>query len=174
MATSAASTSRSSGAATSAAATSATATSSAIGDHRIATTRRRGELGTPVASSATTSSAIGDPPHRPHQAPGRAGQRRAEPATPAPPPPSAAAERPLLVQQLLNPAQCAAQGLRVGAEAVQRQRGLELDSDGIRYHLQRFRCVSLHSAALQRVPGTVYQPKCSGFRNWSIVERILS
>jgi hypothetical protein len=45
-------------------------------------------------------------------------------------------------------AQCAAQGLRVGARTAQRQRGFELGSDGIRYGLERFRCVSLHSAAL--------------------------
>ena len=39
----------------------------------------------------------------------------------------------LLVQQLLDPAQRAAQGLRIGPGAAQRQRGLELGSDGIRY-----------------------------------------
>ena len=81
--------------------------------------------------------------------------------------------RRLLVEQLLGPAQRAAQGLGIGAGAAQRQRGLEFDSDGIRYHLQRFRCVSLHSAALHCVPGTIYQPKCAGFRNWSTVKRIL-
>jgi hypothetical protein len=57
--------------------------------------------------------------------------------------------RLLLVEQLLDPAQRAAQRLRVGAGLPQRQRGLELRSDGIRYGLQRFRCISLHSAALQ-------------------------
>jgi hypothetical protein len=55
---------------------------------------------------------------------------------------------PLLVQQFLDPAQRAAQGLRIGACPAQGQGGLEFGSDGIRYHLQRFRCVSLHSAAL--------------------------
>jgi hypothetical protein len=39
--------------------------------------------------------------------------------------------------------------LRVRPGTAQRQRGLELGSDGIRYHLQRFRCVSLHSATLR-------------------------
>jgi hypothetical protein len=81
-----------------------------------------------------------------------------------------AAERPLLVQHLFDPAQ----GLRIGAGPAQRQRGLELGSDVIRYDLQRFRYVSLHSAALHCVPGTIYQPKRSGFPNWSIVKRILS
>jgi len=76
--------------------------------------------------------------------------------------------------QLLDPAQRAAQGLRVGPGSAQRQHVLELGSDGIRYGLQRFRCISLHLAALHCVPGTVYQPKCSGFRNWSIVKRMLS
>jgi len=59
-----------------------------------------------------------------------------------------AVDRRLLVQQLLDPAQRAAQGLGVGARAAQRKHGFELGSDGIRYHLQRFRCISLHSAAL--------------------------
>ena len=84
-----------------------------------------------------------------------------------------AAERPLLVQHLFDPAQRSAQGLRIGAGPAQRQRGLELGSDGIRYGLQRRRCVSLHSAALHCVPGTIYQPKCTRFRNWSTVKRIL-
>jgi len=57
---------------------------------------------------------------------------------------------------------------------VQSQRRLELGSDGIRYHLQRFRCISLRSAAVDSVPDAVYQPKCAGFRNWSIVKRMLS
>jgi hypothetical protein len=81
--------------------------------------------------------------------------------------------RLLLVEQLLDPAQCAAQCLRIGPGPAQLERGFELGSDGIRYGLQRFRCISLHSAALHCVPGTVYQPKCAGFRNWSIVKRIL-
>jgi hypothetical protein len=54
----------------------------------------------------------------------------------------------LLVQQVLDSAQRAAQGLRICSGAVEREHGFELDSDGIRYGLQRFRCVSLHSAAL--------------------------
>jgi hypothetical protein len=62
---------------------------------------------------------------------------------------SARAKGLLLIQQFLDPAQCAAQGLRVRPGAAQHQRGLELGSDGIRYGLQRFRCVSLHSAALR-------------------------
>jgi hypothetical protein len=61
------------------------------------------------------------------------------------------AERPLLVQHLFDPAQRSAQGLRIRARAAQRQRGLELSCDGISYYLQRFRCVSLHSAALHCV-----------------------
>jgi hypothetical protein len=55
----------------------------------------------------------------------------------------------LRVQELLDPAQRSSQGLRIGACPAQGQRGLELGSNGIRYGLQRFRCVSLHSAALQ-------------------------
>ena len=78
------------------------------------------------------------------------------------------------VQQLLDPAQRAAQGLRIGTRLAQCQRGLKLGSDGIRYALQRFRCISLHSAALHCVPGTIYQPKCTRFRNWSTIKRILS
>ena len=92
------------------------------------------------------------------------------------PAPAAASPVPsglLLVQQLLDPAQRSAQGLGVGARTAQRQRGLKLGSDGIRYGLQRFRCISLHSAALHCVPGTIYQSKCAGFRNWSAVKRIL-
>ncbi|HEX2689177.1 MAG TPA: hypothetical protein VHN14_21290 [Kofleriaceae bacterium] len=54
----------------------------------------------------------------------------------------------LLVQQLLDPAQRATQGLRIGPGAAQRQCRLERLSDGIRYGLQRFRCISLRSAAL--------------------------
>jgi hypothetical protein len=65
-------------------------------------------------------------------------------------PAGALAATALLVQQLLDPAERAAQGLRVRPGAAQRQRGLELGSDGIRYGLQRFRCISLRSAALQR------------------------
>jgi hypothetical protein len=84
----------------------------------------------------------------------------------------APAEGQLLVQQFLDPAQCAAQGLRIGPGPAQRQHGLERRSDGIRYYLQRFRCISLHSAALHCVPGTVDQPKCSRLRHWSVVERI--
>jgi hypothetical protein len=53
-----------------------------------------------------------------------------------------------LVQRFLDPAQRAAQGLGVSAGPAQGQRVLEFGSDGIRYGLQRFRCVSLHSAAL--------------------------
>ena len=84
-----------------------------------------------------------------------------------------AADRRLLVQQLLDPAQRAAQGLGVGAGAAQRKHDFELGNDGIRYGLQRFRCISLRSAMLHCVPGTIYQPKCTRFRNWSIVKRIL-
>jgi hypothetical protein len=65
------------------------------------------------------------------------------------PPLGVGQSRRLLVEQLLDPAQRAVQDLRRGAGAAQRQRGLELGSNGIRYGLQRFRCVSLHSAALQ-------------------------
>ena len=54
----------------------------------------------------------------------------------------------LLVQQLLDPAQRAAKGLGISASTAQRQHGLELRSDGIRYGLQRFRVVSLRFAAL--------------------------
>jgi hypothetical protein len=79
----------------------------------------------------------------------------------------------LLVQQLLDPAQRTAQGLCIGAGPAHLEHGFELGSDGIRYGLQRFRSVSLHSAALHCVPGTIYQPKCTGFRNWSTVKRIL-
>jgi hypothetical protein len=86
----------------------------------------------------------------------------------------ARAEGRLLVQSLLDPAQGAAQGLRIGTGAAHLEHGFELGSDGIRYGLQRFRCISLRSAALQCVSGTVYQPKYAGFRNWSIVKRILS
>jgi hypothetical protein len=84
-----------------------------------------------------------------------------------------AADRRLLVQQLLDPAQRAAQGLRIGPGPAHLKRRFKLGSDGIRYHLQRFGCISLRSAALHCVPGTLYQPKCSGFRNWSTVKRIL-
>jgi hypothetical protein len=63
--------------------------------------------------------------------------------------------RRLLVQQLLDPAQRAAQGLRVGAGAAQRQRGLELGNDGIRYGLQRFGCISLRSTVVP-VPSTAH------------------
>jgi hypothetical protein len=73
------------------------------------------------------------------------------PATLAATPTSATHRDLLLVQQLLDPAQRAAQGLRIGPQAAQGQRGYELGSDGIRYGLQRFRCVSLHSAALHCV-----------------------
>jgi hypothetical protein len=66
-----------------------------------------------------------------------------------------AAERLLLVQQLLDSAQRAAQRLRIGAGATQRQRRLELGSDGIHYGLQRFRCISLHSAALHCARRTI-------------------
>jgi hypothetical protein len=52
------------------------------------------------------------------------------------------------------PAQRAASGLRGGPGPAQRQRGLELGSDGIRYGLQRFRCISLHSAALDTLSTT--------------------
>jgi hypothetical protein len=55
----------------------------------------------------------------------------------------------LLVQQLLDPAQRAAQSLRIGSGPAQGQRGLKLGSDGIRDGLQRFRCISLRSAVLQ-------------------------
>ena len=64
--------------------------------------------------------------------------------------------------------------LRVGTGAAHLQHGLALGSDGIRYHLQQFRCISLRSAAVHCVRGTVYQPECAGFRNWSTVKRILS
>jgi hypothetical protein len=37
--------------------------------------------------------------------------------------------------------------------------------------LQRFCCISLRSAAIHGGPGTVYQPKCAGFRNRSVVDR---
>jgi hypothetical protein len=63
--------------------------------------------------------------------------------------------RLLFVQQLLDPAQRAAQGLRVGPGATQRQCGLKLGSDGIRYGLKRFGCISLRSAAVHCVPGTI-------------------
>jgi hypothetical protein len=82
------------------------------------------------------------------------------------------AESRLLVQQLLDAAQRAAQGLRIGPGAAQRQRGLELGSDGIRYGLQRSRCISLRSAALQCARCVINYPKCTGFRNWSVVEHI--
>jgi len=35
----------------------------------------------------------------------------------------------------------------MGPGSAQRQRGLEFSSDGIRYDLQRFRCVTLRSTA---------------------------
>jgi hypothetical protein len=41
-----------------------------------------------------------------------------------------------------------AQGLRIGSGSAQRQRSFELGSDGIRYRVQRFRGITLHSAAL--------------------------
>ena len=84
-----------------------------------------------------------------------------------------ATERRLLVQELLDPAQRTAQGLGVSAGAARLKRGLELGSHGIRYHLQRFGCISLRSAAVHCFPGTLYQPKCTRFRNWSTVKRIL-
>ena len=86
---------------------------------------------------------------------GRRGRRSATRRARRPPRSSSTRSPPrrrhrlLLVQQLLDPAQHAAQGLRVGTGAAQRQRVLELGSDGIRYGLQRFRCISLRSAALQ-------------------------
>jgi hypothetical protein len=61
----------------------------------------------------------------------------------------------LLVQQLLDPAQRAAQGPRIGSGPAQRQRRFELGRDGIRYGLQRFRCISLRSAALHGARRTI-------------------
>jgi hypothetical protein len=84
--------------------------------------------------------------------PGHAGAVRA----PRPRPASRSiAATALLVQQLLDPAQRSAQGLRIGAGPAHRQRGLKLGSDGIRDGLQRFRCISLRSAAVYCGPGTV-------------------
>jgi len=118
---------------------------------------------------------------QPDQEPPRAPRAVNSEATPMPPPPRRSASRStarrpakvrrLLVQQLLDPAQRSAQSLRIGAGPAQRQRGLKRRSDGIRVGLQRFRCISLRSAALHGGPSTVYQPKCVGFRNRSIVER---
>jgi hypothetical protein len=59
--------------------------------------------------------------------------------------------RLLLVEQLLDSAQRSPQGLRIGTGAAHLEHGFELGSDGIRYGLQRFRCVSLRSAALHCV-----------------------
>ncbi len=58
------------------------------------------------------------------------------------------APAPRIRLDLLDPAESSAQGLRVGPGPAQCQRGLKRGSNGIRYGLQRFRCVSLHSAAL--------------------------
>jgi len=57
----------------------------------------------------------------------------------------------LLVQQLFDPAQRAAQGLRVGPGPAQRQHSLKLGSDGTRDGLQRFRCISLPRSPIGEV-----------------------
>ena len=80
----------------------------------------------------------------------------------------------LLVQQFLDPAQCAAQGFRISPGTAQRERPLKLGSDGIRDGLQRFRCISLRSAALHGARGTIDKAKCAGFHDQSVVERIVS
>jgi hypothetical protein len=77
----------------------------------------------------------------------------------------------LLIEQLFDPSHDAAQRPRVTARPSQRQRGLELGSDGIRYGLQRFRCISLRSAALHCARRTIDYAKSARFRVWSVVER---
>jgi hypothetical protein len=54
----------------------------------------------------------------------------------------------LLVQQLLDPAQRASQGLCIGHGPAHLESGFEFDNHRIRYGLQRFRCDALHTAAL--------------------------
>jgi hypothetical protein len=63
--------------------------------------------------------------------------------------------------------------LRIRTGPTQRERVLELGSDGIRYGLQRFRVISLRSAAVHCVPGTVYQPRrvsCSFATAWQATQ----
>jgi hypothetical protein len=74
---------------------------------------------------------------------------------------SRARRRDALVQQLIDPAQYPAQGPRVTAGPAQIQRGLELDSDEIRYRCSGSRCVALQPAALHFARGPINEAKCA-------------
>lgn len=102
-----------------------------------------------------------------HQKP-RPLPRSQQPAGPRPPPPAATTCYSSSSSSIRGSARRNAFG------SAPAQRRLKLSSDGIRDGLQRFRCISLRSAALHGVRGTLDEAKCTGFHDRSVVERIVS
>jgi hypothetical protein len=91
---------------------------------------------------------------------------------------SGRAPRPtLLVQQLLDPAQRAAHGLRIGPGAAQRQRGLELRATGSATVCGGFaasRCVPLRSTAFPAPSTSLSHRRRSGMDPLAARRRIQS